>query len=152
MGPRTNVKPSNHAIVPHAKLTSGPPCDRFLPRSTAIVTGLIFANACNHDGIVSIGTNAELRKVSGNTMMNSAELAVSTLRTDAPMTAAAHENAKLNPATMNGRAKPGQNPPWNLIPIISPTPIIRYATNRLFNESATILPAMTADLAIGNDR
>ena len=84
----------------------------------------------------SMGTKADERNVRGKMTKNIMPPALSGLRTEAPTTAATHENPKANPATMNGIAKPGQNPPWKRIPMMYPTPSMRQATKMFTRVSA----------------
>ena len=68
---------ASHANIFHSDGDTLIPSESALIVSTIGVTGLILAKACNHEGIVAIGTYRELAKTRGNTQTKPATCAVS---------------------------------------------------------------------------
>ena len=83
----TNIIPASQASIFHNEEDISVPHDKPRIVSTIGVTGLISANTCSHEGMVSIGTYSELAKTKGKTHTKPATWAVSTSFTEIPMKA-----------------------------------------------------------------
>src|SRR6478735_3732271 len=73
--------------------------NRVLTAATMALIGFHAANHCNAVGIVAIGTNALLTKVSGNTTMNPTPMTASGDRTVSPMSVPIQIIADANEAS-----------------------------------------------------
>src|SRR5215475_10155431 len=114
--------PASQAMLFHRSAATGPPraSDRIALMMN--VTGWLLANACSQPGMVSIGTNAELRNVSGNSQIRPNACTDSSSPMASPVYAAMQQIA--TPNTMDSTTMPtaGQNPFWNRNPTAYPTP------------------------------
>ena len=86
----------------------------------------MLAKACNHEGIVAIGTYRELAKTRGNTQIKPATCAVSVSFTDIPINTPTQVSAIPNNIINAIPAITGPTPFSNLNPMALPTIIIKH--------------------------
>src|ERR671935_2041792 len=109
---KTASRPPIHAAA--APSDAGAPVSAYERAASAVtVTGLTFANASSHPGMVEMGTNTELAKTSGKTTTNPADCAASAPRTVSATKAKIQLSAKPKAETTAIAANAPDTPPWN---------------------------------------
>src|SRR5438270_12754520 len=101
-----------HANEIHRSCHTGPPWVRARMALMTWLIGLFRAKACSQSGIVEMGTNAELAKMSGNTQMNPAAWADSGSRTLMPMHAEIQQKLNPNRTARASRATQERKAAW----------------------------------------
>src|SRR5689334_16688458 len=115
-GMNTRKIATSHSTLFHRLGHTGPPSASARMVSTTYVTGWLLANACSHPGIVAIGTNAELRNVSGNSQIRPNACTDSSSPIASPVNAAMQQIATPNTTASRSMATAATKPLVNRNP------------------------------------
>src|SRR2546421_2855106 len=112
----TASNPPIQAAVPPSEVGT-PPISEYERAVFAVsVTGLTFAKACSHCGMLETGTKTELAKTSGKMTTNPADCAASAPRTTSATKAKIQLSAKPNALTTATAASAPGSPAWKRKP------------------------------------
>ncbi|OUD87137.1 hypothetical protein BC477_04030 [Clavibacter michiganensis subsp. michiganensis] len=120
--------------------------------STTEETGLYSANTRSGVGRESLGTNALLMNVSGNSTRNEALLITSGLRTLIPRNAITHDSAYANSSSRATPASASRRLERTRQPTTKPVASITTMEKTLMRRSPLVRPTRTADGLIGRVR
>jgi len=134
------------------RVVLAPPRQSARRASTVTVIGLASAKGCSQPGMVVVGTNVELVKISGTAPRMPARPAASGSRTSSPIRAFTQDRARPRVSARPIAASAAAGPAWNRNPTAWPTTITRSRTSRLRTASARARPASAAERAIGRAR
>src|SRR5699024_4647590 len=128
-----------------------------LPNSSRVAwmtaaNGCHVANAYNGPRSDCNGTNAAEMKLTGNSQINPALWATSTLRANSPMNAPTQDNAQANSNITRYPSAASPNPVLICQPTSRPHTDITIRARTLITRSEVVRPSTTASRDIGNDR